>query len=126
MNDDSFDPLISFLQQVPAVKKYFGKGFYDDGNWWIKFGINVENTLAWRVVQEIGFVTNYLSLDEKLPTLFYPVSPPPYLNGGIDFLSWIIESKTPDFTPNDLREWLEGRLPNPVSDIKEWNLDDED
>jgi hypothetical protein len=77
--------------------------------------------LAWQVVQELGYVLNYMSLDERLPTLFMPVSPPPYMNGGPnEFLSWVIESKGKEFDPTTCVEWLEGRLPRPVDDLKEW------
>jgi hypothetical protein len=33
------------------------------------------------VVQELGHVLNYVSVTEPLPTVFKPVSPPPYMNG---------------------------------------------
>jgi hypothetical protein len=78
-------------------------------------------------VQELGHVLNYVSLDERLPTVFMPVSPPPYMNGGPrKFLSWVIEAKTSDFAPASCAEWLEGRLPRPVDDLRVWNVDDED
>jgi hypothetical protein len=54
-----------------------------------------------------------------------PVSPPPYLNGGVEFLSWVIESTDPSFTPNKCVEWLEGRLPRPVDDLEQWKMDDD-
>ena len=53
-----------------------------DAYWWVKLTIDIADPLAWRVVQELGFVLNDLSLQDKLPTVFKPVSPPPYLNGG--------------------------------------------
>jgi hypothetical protein len=74
------------------------------------------------VVQEFGHVMNYLSIDERLPTVFYPVSPPPYMNGGpYDFLSWVIETKDKKFKPGTLMKWIEGRLPRPVEDLEQWN-----
>jgi hypothetical protein len=49
--------------------------------------------------------------DERLPTVFYPVSPSPYMNGGPqEFLSWVIEAKDKDFKLETLKEWLQGRL----------------
>ena len=78
------------------------------------------------MVQELGCVVNYISLNERLPTIFYPVSPAPYLNGRPkDFLSWVIETKDKEFSPETLMEWLLGRLPNPVDDLEQWHLDDE-
>jgi len=72
-------------------------------------------------VQELGFVINYISIDERLPTAFYSVSPPPYMNGGpTDFSSWIIETKDPEFKLGTLMKWLEGRLPNPVDNLEQW------
>ena len=92
--------------------------------WWVKFGIDIANPLAWHVVQELGHVLNYVSIEERLPTVFYPASPPPYMNGGPeDFLSWVIETKDPEFSPDRAREWLEGRLPRPVEDLEQWNTD---
>ncbi|MCB1607181.1 MAG: hypothetical protein KDI71_09430, partial [Xanthomonadales bacterium] len=64
---------------------------------------------------------------ERLPTVFMPVSPAPYLNGGPDeFLSWVIESQDPNFAPSSAAEWLEGRLPSPVEDLSQWATEDED
>jgi hypothetical protein len=122
-----FDKLINYLNKVPSIKQSIGKGKFENGLWWIKFQINIEHPLSWQVIQEFGNVVNYLSVNERLPTTFYPVSPPSYLNGGPkEFLSWVIESTEIDFTPNDLQEWLEGRLPKPVENLEEWDMERED
>jgi hypothetical protein len=121
MPDELFAPLLEYLAQVPSITGAIGHGVTDPGGWWIKFTIDIAHPLAWSVVQELGFVLNYLSLDERLPTVFKPVSPAPYLNGGPqDFLSWVIECNTSDFTPGKCAEWLEGRLPRPVADLNQW------
>lgn len=129
---NEFEKLLAFLEQLPAIslpagRKSIGRGKLEGGNWWVKFSINTTHALAWRHVQELGHVLNFLSLEERLPTIFMPVSPPPYMNGGEEFLSWIIESKDNTFTPDRCFEWLEGRLPVPVNDAASWeiNLDDE-
>jgi hypothetical protein len=58
----------------------------------VKFSIDIGHPLAWHVVQELGHVMNYLSITDKLPTTFKPVSPPSHLNGGPrTFLAWVIE-----------------------------------
>ena len=126
--DTAFDALRAFLASVPAVdindapSRGIGTGSTDD-IWWVKFGIRVEHPLAWRVVQELAHVLNYLSIDEPLPTLFKPVSPPPYMNGGPeDFLSWVIECPVDAMSPHVVTQWLEGRLPRPVDDLAEWEL----
>ena len=74
-------------------------------------------------MQEMGHVLNYVSVEERLPTVFKPVSPPPYMNGGPDeFLSWVIECPNIEFTPDICAEWLEGRLPRPVEKLSEWEF----
>ena len=91
----------------------------DGGLWWVKFHIDIEHPLAWRVVQELGHVLNYISLEDRL-TVFMPVSPPPYMNGGPrEFLSWVIEAKDASYASAKCAEWLEGRLPRPVDDESE-------
>ena len=128
---DKFEKLLSYLERLPAIdlpagRKSIGFGDFENGNWWVKFSLKTEHGLAWRHVQELGYVLNYVSLDDRLPTVFMPVSPPPYMNGGVEFLSWVIESTDPEFTPDQCFEWLEGRLPRPVEDLDQWSFDDED
>ena len=118
-----FESIIKYLEKVPAVKSPIGVGFHEEGLWWIKFRIDINHELAWSVVQELGCVINYISITEKLPTVFYPISPAPYMNGGPnDFLSWVIENEDKSFQPDTLKQWLEGRLPNPLDDMEQWNL----
>jgi hypothetical protein len=126
-HDEKFRKLVDYLRQIPAIRRNdtptwgIGSGNFSSGGWWIKFGIDTDHHLAWATVQELGHVLNYLSLDERLPTVFKPVSPPPYLNGGpADFLSWVIECSTNDTAPDAICDWLEGRLPRPVGDPSAW------
>jgi len=122
---DEFSPLETFLLRVPGVRGPIGKGRDSDGRWWVKFALDLDHPLAWNVVQEFGHVLNYLSLEERLPSVFKPVSPPPYMNGGPrDYLSWVIESESPEFEPGRCANWLEGRLPRPVDDLSEWEAGD--
>lgn len=126
MDPRAFQSLVQYLEKIPAIRKGISTGENADGLWWVNFQINLRHKLAWRTVQEIGCVVNYLSVSERLPTVFYPVSPAPYLNGGPDeFLSWTIETKDPHFKPGTLMKWLEGRLPQPVDAISEWKIDAE-
>lgn len=125
MDERAFKTLIEYLERIPAINSPIATGSDEQGLWWIKFQIDIHNEYAWSVVQELGCVVNYLSINERLPTVFYPVSPAPYMNGGpTDFLSWIIETKDKDFKPGTLKKWLEGRLPNPLDDLEQWNLDE--
>jgi hypothetical protein len=120
-----FRELIAFLSRVPAVQsndranRGFGSSIEPAG-WWVKFSLDIKHPLAWSTVQEFGHILNYLSLEHQLPTVFKPVSPPPYLNGGPqDYLSWVIECPV-ETAPSRVAEWLEGRLPKPVEDQTQW------
>ena len=109
MINHTFDNLLHLLEKIPSITGLISSGIRE-GLWWIKFRLNIEHPLAWNVVQELGFVLNNLSLDKTLPTIFMPISPPPYLNGGPnEFLSWVIESKSKNFTPDDAAKWLKDR-----------------
>lgn len=119
------EPLIAFLERIPSVDSPVASGDLEGGLWWVKFDIDITHPLAWSAVQELGHVLNYVSIEERLPTVFMPVSPPPYLNGGpSDFLSWVIESTDVEFSPTLCVEWLEGRLPQPVEDETAWQSED--
>lgn len=120
----NFEKLIAFLQKVPSIGKQgiIAHG-YQDHQWWLKLQINIEHELAWQTVQELGHVLNYISTHERLPTVFMPVSPPPYMNGPAkQFLAWVIECNHVDFPPDAICEWLEARLPNPVDDLQKWHI----
>jgi hypothetical protein len=69
----------------------------------------------------LAFVLNGVAVAEKLPTVFKPVSPPPYLNGGPDdYLSWVIETDDVEMRPGTVAKWLQSRLPDPVDDPAAW------
>ena len=128
--DSSMKSLLDFIATIPAVRltdtpsRGIGSGT-DQHIWWVKFAIDIDHPLAWPVVQELGHVLNLLSLDERLPTVFKPVSPPPYMNGGPgEFLSWVIECPIAEMEPGEVRKWLEGRLPRPVDDLSAWGQEE--
>ncbi len=125
-----FHKLLTYLADLPSVdvnqtpSRGFGAGL-EHGVWWVKFSLDIEHPLAWNVVQELGHVLNSLSLSESLPTVFKPVSPPPYLNGGPrEFLSWVIEGSEETMKPATVADWLEGRLPRPANDPSAWPTND--
>ncbi|HVE52874.1 MAG TPA: hypothetical protein VNB23_05780 [Ramlibacter sp.] len=62
----SFDALQAYLARVPAVSGSIASGQSPDGNWWVKFALDLAHPLAWKTVQELGCVLNYLSLEERL------------------------------------------------------------
>ena len=133
MNElDGFEVLLGWLQRLPALRWPADRAAIPrardaDGGWWVEIRIDIRDALAWRVVQELAHVLNALALDERLPTSFRPVSPPPYLNGGpAEFLSWVIAGQLRDFSPTDCANWLAARLPSPVEDRAQWELADED
>ncbi len=116
-----FTSLTDYLSRIPAISGDIGRGSEDDGRWWVKFEIDINHQYAWHTVQELGHVLNYMSLEDRLPTSFHPVSPPPYMNGGPEeYLSWVIECHDPEFHPDTCQKWLEGRLPRPVEEEEEW------
>jgi hypothetical protein len=121
------DELIQFLRKVPGVRFVAHSPWVDASRWWVKLGIDLDDPLAWHVVQELGHVLNYLSLEERLPTVFMPVSPPPYANGGPKtFLSWVIEPVGDGIRPETVARWLDGRLPRPVDERASWALADDE
>lgn len=125
MSDLSFDRLYAFFSKVPSIQKNLIDSYGSDGEqaWWFKFQIDVDHPLAWQTVQELGHVLNYISKNERLPTQFLPVSPPPYMNGEAkQFLSWVIQCNHADFPPDVVCDWLEARLPNPVDNIDQWKI----
>jgi hypothetical protein len=119
-----FRALLDFLACVPSIVATDAHGFGSGAgrtHWWVKFSLNLNDPLAWNVVQELAHVLNYLSVDEKLPTSFYPVSPPPYLNGGPkQYLSWVIECPLGAMHPSTVADLLKSRLPDPVDDLTQW------
>lgn len=127
MEKKSFTSLINYLSKIPGIDKSIQTGEYEENMWFVQFKIDTEHALAWHVIQEIGSVVNYLSIEERLPAVFYPISPAPYLNGGPnEYLQWIIETKNAAFKPEVLMQWLEGRLPQPVEDEDAWINDEEE
>lgn len=113
--------LIKYLKTIPAVNSQISFKEYEDGLWWVKFRIDPNHKNSWKVVQELAHAINYLSIEENLPIKFYPVSPPPFSTGGPEeFLSWIIDNSDSDYTPEILKDWLEGRLPDVNDDLEDW------
>jgi hypothetical protein len=113
-----FEPLVAFIRIIPGINPVINSGVFENDLWWIKFKIDITHPLAWRIVQDLGNILNYISVAERLASIFKPISPPVYLNGGPrEYLSWTIESTAIAFTPNICLEWLEGRLPRPVDDL---------
>lgn len=89
--------------------------------WWVKLQIDIRSHMAWHVVQELAHVLNFISLAERLPTVFKPTSSPPYLNGGPDdYLAWVIESTADNVDAAYVAEVLEGRMPQPPEDLTKW------
>lgn len=120
---EGLDKIKNLLIKIPCIT-FISNSKTDEPFWWLKFSINISSKISWNVVQELGHILNYLSLEEKLPTSFYPVSPPPYMNGGPEeFLNWIIESSIPAVDTNIIYDYLEGRLPEGYDKEENWNID---
>ncbi|WP_197056888.1 hypothetical protein [Cellulophaga sp. Hel_I_12] len=124
LEEEGFKTLIEYLEKVPSLKKPISFNLEDNGFWWVKFKLDIKHPLVWNVIQELGCIVNYISVNERLPTVFYPVSPAPYLNGSPeDYLSWVIETKNTEFKPEILLKYLIERLPSPVNDLQEWQIE---
>lgn len=125
--ENGLPKLVEYLNQIPSLK-VISSETTADAYWWVKLNIDISHHLSWHVVQELGFVLNYISLQEPMPTVFKPVSPPPYMNPGGPsvFLSWVIEPTYNYIDPHWVAQVIEGRLPRPVSNEDEWGKDDDD
>jgi hypothetical protein len=112
--------LVAYLSRIPAAS-VTSTSTPSDARWSVWMQIDVTHRLAWHVVQELAYVLNGLSVTETLPTIFVPMSPPPYMNGGPEeYLSWVIRAQTDDADPDVVAQYLEGRLPRPVDDPARW------
>ena len=110
-----FAPLLAYLGRVPAIrpiKPDVGPASNEDGAWLVKFQIDITHPGAWSTVMDLGYVANWISVADPLPTVFKPVSAPPDMNGDdpANLLWWVIECWTPEFTPSDLAKALESNL----------------
>lgn len=124
--ENGLPKLVNLIKKIPNVD-FVSHSELSETKWWVKFSFNIDAPNAWNIVQELGFVLNYISISERLPTVFKPVSPPPYLNGGPkDFLSWTIEPIFPLVNPKDIADILEERLPNPIDSLEVWKEISED
>jgi hypothetical protein len=65
MDERAFTTLIEDLNRVPGIQSPIGTGSSDDGNWCVKFTIDIDHELGWNVVQELGCVLNYLSVNDE-------------------------------------------------------------
>ena len=54
MADETAFQLTEYVSKIPGIEGSLGSGIFDDGRWWVKFTINIQHELAWRVVQELG------------------------------------------------------------------------
>jgi hypothetical protein len=120
---EGLDDLKTLLTKIPCIE-FVATSKVGEPFWWLKFNIDINSKIAWSVVQELGHILNYLSSNDKLPTTFYPVSPPPYLNGGPkEFLSWVIEPVIPYVDSNNIYAYLVGRFPEDYNKEESWLLD---
>ncbi|HEY7349420.1 MAG TPA: hypothetical protein VH599_13985 [Ktedonobacterales bacterium] len=112
--------LRGLLQQIPGLT-VISTSAPEEPYWWVKLCLDLQSRIVWHIIQELGFVLNNISVEERLPTVFMPLSPPPYLNGGPEeFLTWVIETSVPFSDAGAVAEILAERLPNPLGDEERW------
>lgn len=117
--------LAAVVRKLPGVHRSIGTSTPEEAFWWLKFSIDTEHPLAWHVIQRLGYVLNYYSLEYKFHVSFYPASPPPALNGGPrEFLSWVIEARLRYVDPRPIHKALRQELPARLSSEAEWRLFD--
>jgi hypothetical protein len=120
------EQLRELLGRVPAVH-VISTSKSTAAVWWVKLRIDPDSPIAWSVIQNLAFVLNGISVQERLPTVFKPDSPPPYLNGGPrQYLSWVIEATIPLLNAGVIAGLLEERLPAPLADEAAWLQDEPD
>src|SRR5206468_3966562 len=74
-----FGPLLAFLGRMPAIRPIepdVGPASNDEGAWLVKFQIDISHSAAWTTIMDLGYVANWISVTERLPTMFKPVSVP--------------------------------------------------
>lgn len=118
--------LAALIASLPGVENPVAKSGPNQFCWWLKFSINKEHPLVWHVIQRLGHVLNYISLDERFDVVFAPVSPPPDMNGGPEFLSWVIEARKRFVNPATIHKALRLHLPKNVRSTREWKIYDTD
>lgn len=112
--------LVSLIGSLPSVEQGIGRSYPEDYFWWIKFSMDRTHPLVWHVIQRLGHVLNYISLEQRLDVVFKPVSPPPGLNGGPEHLSWVIEATKRYVNPATVCKVLRPHLPANLSSEKQW------
>lgn len=119
---DRFKKLELLIAQLPAIGSPIASGVYETGFWWVKFSIDIQHDKSWEVIKMLAYTINYLSISERLSTVFFPVCPSSFSQENPEKnLTWIIESTSQDFVPDELAIWLENRLPNLGDDVAKNN-----
>ncbi len=109
-----------FISKFPSVEWVSSKQ-HDDGFWWVKFHLNMENPVSIVIVQALAHILNAKSLNDPLPTRFFPTSSPPYMNGGPKVhLHWVIEPFTHDVTVSDIFAAIDSTLLFDIESEVEW------
>ena len=114
-------------RRVKEQQKRIGSAEFRNTQFSYRMGVAFIGDIAWHVIQNLAFVLNYISLEDRLAVVFKPISPPPYLNGGpADFLSWVIEAQIPHLNSMYIADVLRARLPNPIGDEAAWIEDEQE
>lgn len=122
-HEKKLSKLVAYLNRLPGTQASAGR-FTKEG-WHVSLLIDIDHSLAWNVVQELGFFCNSPSIGQGSGLEFFPISPPPYLNGGPrEFLSWTLSHTGSNFSPSEVAKSIEGVLPQPVEDEAEWPHDE--
>lgn len=107
------EELAAFLERLPGVS-VLAFELAPTTRWRVVIEICAGHELAWRVVQELSFVLNYISVSERLPTVFRPLAK-----------GWSVESTLPHVDPRAIAQCLESYVPSP-EDPEDWDVEGED
>ena len=50
VKNKDFETLVNYLSEIPAVTGTINTAIYENGNWWVKFTIDLEHVQAWNTV----------------------------------------------------------------------------
>jgi hypothetical protein len=93
----------------------------ENGFWWVKFHLDLSKPTSSIIIQALAHILNGMSLNDPLPTRFFPSSSPPYLNGGPkEHLHWVIEPFSQKVMVSEIYTALDSTLLFDTASEAEW------
>jgi hypothetical protein len=93
----------------------------ESGFWWVKFHLDMNASASLIIIQALAYIFNGLSLNDPLPTVFFPSSSPPDMNGGPNQnLHWVIEPVGKDVSVSEIFTAIDSTLLIDVTSVEDW------